>query len=135
MAQSAANVRQAIVGGDTDPMSVGLPVEMDNGAQNTQPPDIAWRVEVDSDTTSSTYAQYLASGTGNGMRVVFLPVNNGPPNFIDVGLAGFFLLNNNYYLGLNGNDSACAEYIGAYVHGAGNHAPGGFGTFHIKLFQ
>jgi len=135
VAQSAANVRQAIVGGETDPMSVGLPVEMDNGAQNTQPPDIAWRVEVDSDTTSSTYAQYLASGTGNGMRVVFLPVNNGPPNFIDVGLAGFFLLNANYYLGINGNDAACAEYIGAYVHGAGNHAPGGFGTFHIKLFQ
>ena len=133
--QSAATLRQAIVGGDTDPMSVGLPVEMDNGAQNVQPSVMAQRVNLDSDTTSSTYAQYLASGTGNGMRVVLVPVNNGPPDFIAVGFAGFFLLNSSYYSGLNGNASACGEYIGTYVHGAGNHAPGGTGAFHIKLFQ
>jgi Flp pilus assembly protein TadG len=133
--QSAATLRQAIVGGDTDPMTVGNPVEMDNGAQNIQPSAMAQRVNYDSDTTSATYAQYLASGTGNGMRVVLVPVNNGPPNYIVVGFAGFFLLKSSYYSGLNGNASACGEYIGTYTHGAGNHAPGGTGAFHIKLFQ
>jgi hypothetical protein len=133
--QSAATLRQAIVGGATDQMTTGDPVEMDNGAQNVQPSVMAQRVGMDSDTTSSTYAQYLASGTGNGMRVVYVPVNDGPPNFIAVGFAGFFLLNSSYYSGLNGNASACGEYIGTYVHGASNHAPGGTGIFHIKLFQ
>jgi hypothetical protein len=117
-------------------MSVGLPVEIDNGAQNVQPSQMVLRVNMDSDTTSTTYAQYVANGTGNGMRVVFVPVNNGPPNFIVVGFAGFFLLDTSYYSGLNGNQAGCAEYIGKYVHGAGgDHAPGGSGAFHIKLFQ
>ncbi len=133
--QSAATLRQAIVGGDTDPMTVGNPVEMDNGAQNVQPSVMAQRVGMDSDTTSATYPQYLAGGTGNGMRVILVPVNNGPPNFIAVGFAGFFLLNASYYSGLNGNQSACGEYIGTFVHGASNLAPGGTGAFHIKLFQ
>ena len=135
VAQSAATLRQAIVGAATDPMSIGNPVEMDNGSQNTQPSAMAWRVEMDSDVTSATYAQYLANGTGNGERVVMVPVNNGPPNFIAVGFAGFFLLTDNYYNGLNGNDSGCAEYIGAFTQGAGNHSPGGSGAYHIKLYQ
>ena len=136
VAQSAANVRAAILGGATDPMSIGNPVEIDNGAQNVQPSQMVLRVNMDSDTTSATYAQYVANGTGNGMRVVFVPVNGGPPNFIVVGFAGFFLLDSTYYNGLNGNQAGCAEYIGKYVHGAGgDHAPGGSGAFHIKLFQ
>jgi Flp pilus assembly protein TadG len=135
VAQSAANVTQAIVGGATDPMTVGNPVEMDNGAQNVQPQDIGDRVNMDSDTTSTTYAQYLANGTGNGERVVMTPVNNGPPNFHVVGFAGFFLLNANYYSNIHGNQSACGEYIGTYVQGAGNLAPGGSGAYHIKLYQ
>jgi len=136
VAQSAANVRQAILGGQTDPMSDGNPVEMDNGAQNVQPREIALRVNLDSDTTSATYADYLANGAGNGMRVVMTPVNNGPPNFDVVGFAGFFLLPASYYTGINGNGSACAEYIGTYVQGAGGDlAPGGSGAYHIKLYQ
>jgi Flp pilus assembly protein TadG len=135
VAQSASNVRQAIVGGATDPMTLGNPVEMDSGAQNTQPPDIALRVAMDSDYTSATYAQYLANGTGNGERVVMVPINNGPPNFDVVGFAGFFLLPQSYYTGLHGDQAACGEYIGTYVQGAGNLAPGGSGAFHIKLYQ
>jgi Putative Flp pilus-assembly TadE/G-like len=136
VAQGSSNVTQAILGGATDPMTVGNPVEMDNGAQNVHPSDIDTRVNWDSDTTSATYAQYLANGTGNGMRVVMVPVNNGPPNFIVVGFAGFFLLNASYYSGINGNGSACAEYIGAYTQGAGgDHAASGSGAYHVKLYQ
>ena len=135
VAESAANLRQAIVGGQTDPVTIGNPVEMDNGAKNTEMSAIAMRVEEDTDITSTTYAQYLANGTGNGERVVVVAVNNGPPSYTAVGFAGFFLLSDSSYTGLKGNDSACAEYIGTYVQGAGALPPGGSGAYHIKLYQ
>ncbi len=135
VSESAANLRQAIVGGATDPETVGQPVNMDNGAKNTEMSAIAMRVNEDTDTTSADYATYLANGTGNGERVVYVAVNGGAPNYTNLGFAGFFLLNSGYYSGLGGNDSACAEYIGTYVQGAGNLAPTGSGAFHIKLFQ
>ena len=140
VAESAANLRQAIVGGATDPLTVGNPVPMDNGAKNTEMSAIAQRVEEDTDTTSTTYAQYLSSGTGNGERVVYVAVNGGAPSFTNLGFAGFFLLNDSAYTGLKGNDSACAEYIGTYVQGAAGQAvsglaPGGSGAYHIKLYQ
>ena len=134
--QSAATLRKAIVGGDTDPMAVSSPVEMDNGHANKEMTAIAWRVLLDTDTTSSTYAQYRTAGNGNGERVVMVPVNGGPPNFVNLGFAGFFLLNANYYASLHGTDSACAEYIGRFLQGAPNPLPpGGSGAFHIKLYQ
>jgi len=140
VSQSAADLRQAIVGGATDPVNVGDPVPMDNGAKNTEMSAIAMRVEEDTDTTSTTYAQYLANGTGNGERVVYVPVNSGSPSYTALGFAGFFLLNDGAYTGLHGNDSACAEYIGTYVQGAAGHgasglASGGSGAYHIKLYR
>jgi len=135
VSQSAASLRQSIVGGDTDPETVGQSVNMDNGAKNTEMAAIGMRVNEDTDTTSVDYAVYLANGTGNGERVVYVPVNSGAPNYTNLGFAGFFLLNASYYSGLGGNDSACAEYIGTYVQGAGNLAPGGSGAYHIKLYQ
>ena len=135
VSQSAASLRQAIVGGATDPETVGQPVNMDNGAKNTEMAAIGMRVSEDTDTASPDYATYLANGTGNGERVVYVAVNNGAPNYTNMGFAGFFLLSAGSYSGLHGNDSACAEYIGTYVQGAGNLAPGGSGAFHIKLYQ
>lgn len=134
--QSASTLRKAIVGGVTDPTTVGSPVNMDNGHANTEMTAIAWRVLLDSDTTSSTYAQYRSAGNGNGERVVMVPVNGGPPNFINLGFAGFFLLNASYYSSLHGTDSACAEYIGTFLQGSPNPLPpGGSGAFHVKLYQ
>jgi hypothetical protein len=135
VANSAASLRQAIVGGQTDPVTIGQSINMDNGDKNTEMSAIAMRVEIDTDTTSTTYAQYRAAGTGNGARVVVVPVNSGPPNYIALGFAGFFLLNDSYYQGLHGNDSACAEYIGAWTQGAPMPAPGGSGGYHFKLLQ
>ena len=136
VSQSAADLRQSIVGGRTDPVTIGQPVPMDNGAKNTEMSAIAMRVEEDTDTTSATYAQYRSAGSGNGERVVMVPVNNGPPNFTAVGFAGFFLLNDASYTGLKGNDSACGEYIGTFVQGSPTRLPpGGSGAFHVKLYQ
>lgn len=134
VSESGASLRQAIVGGLTDPETVGQPVNMDNGAKDTEMSAIAMRVNEDTDTTSTTYAQYLAGAAGNGERVVVVPVNGGSPTYTNLGFAGFFLLNASAYTGLGGNDSACAEYIGAWVSGT-TPQPGGSGAYHVKLYQ
>ena len=138
--ESAATLRQSIVSGQTDPVSVGSPINMDNGAKDTEMTAIADRVNEDTDTTSTTYAQYLSTGTGNGERVVLVAVNSGAPSYTNLGFAGFFLESASTYSGLKGNDSACAEYIGMYVQGGAGKgtpglAPGGSGSYHIKLYQ
>jgi len=96
---------------------------------------IALRVEIDTDTSSATYANYIANGTGNGVRVVVVAVNGGAPNYVNLGFAGFFLLNDSSYTGLKGNDSACAEYIGAWTQGVPNPSASGSGAFRIRLFK
>jgi Flp pilus assembly protein TadG len=134
--QGASTLRDAIVGGDTIPLSLGDSVQMSTGAVNTAPPSIAWKVALDSDTTSTTYTQYRAGQAGNGQRVVMVPINGGPPNYLNLGFAAFFLLQEPYYVGLNGNDSACGVYIGRYLQGQQiPPAAGGSGVFHLKLFQ
>jgi hypothetical protein len=136
ISESAATLRQAIVGGKTDPVSLGNAVPMDNGAEDTEMSAMAMRVNMDWDSTSTTYAQYRSTRMGNGERVVFVPVNNGPPNYTNVGFGGFFLLDAGYYSGLRGTDSACAEYIGTYLQGSPNRLePGGSGAYHVRLFQ
>ncbi len=135
MSNSAADLRQAIVSGQTDPVTIGQNVPMENGAKNTEMSAIALRVEIDTDTSSATYANYIANGTGNGVRVVVVAVNGGAPNYVNLGFAGFFLLNDSSYTGLKGNDSACAEYIGAWTQGVPNPPASGSGAFRIRLFK
>ncbi|MCU1236161.1 MAG: hypothetical protein JWP63_4128 [Candidatus Solibacter sp.] len=135
VSNSAADLRQAIVGGRTDSVTIGQSINMDNGAKNTEMSAIGDRVAIDTNTTSATYAAYRAAGTGNGARVVVVAVNGGAPNYINVGFAGFFLLNSDSYDGLNGNDSACAEYIGAWTQGETAPAPGGSGGYRLRLVK
>jgi hypothetical protein len=132
---SAAAIREAIVGGQTDPITIGQSVPMDNGAKNTEMTAIALRVQLDSDQTSAHYTDYFNNGTGNGARVVMVPVNGGPPDHIALGFAGFFLLPPGEYTKLNGNESACAEYIGAWVGGVPRPPTGGSGAYRIRLFR
>ena len=106
---------------------------MENGAKNTEMSAIGMRVAIDTDSTSATYSGYVANGRGNGARVVVVPVNGGPPNYIALGFAGFFLQNEGAYSHLNGNDSACAEYIGAWTQGVYQPTPSGSGAHHIRL--
>jgi hypothetical protein len=124
-----------MVGGQTDPITIGQSINMDNGGKNSDAKSIADRVNLDTDTTSATYAQYQASHTGNGERVVVVPVNSGAPNYIAVGYAAFFLLTPDQYSGLNGNASACAEYIGQWTQGSPYSSGTGSGAYHIRLLQ
>jgi hypothetical protein len=135
VSNSAASLRQAIVGGRTDSITIGQNVPMDVGAKNTEMSAIAMRVEIDSDTSSASYANYVTNGTGNGARVVVVPVNGGGPNYVTLGFAGFFLLNDSSYTGLHGNDSACAEYIGAWTQGVTTPPASGSGAYRIRLVQ
>jgi Flp pilus assembly protein TadG len=135
VSNSAAELRQAIVSGYTDPVTIGATVPMDNGAKNTEMSAIGDRASLDSDSTSTTYAQYKTNRTGNGARVVVVVVNDGYPNYIATGFAAFFLGTPSYYSGLNGNDSACAEYIGAWTEGVTFPGTGGSGANRLRLIK
>lgn len=93
------------------------------------------------DTTSATYAEYVANNRGNGKRVVTVAVNgivNG--HWQVVGFAAFFLLPpSNYDKGPASKTSWCAEYIGPAVPrmpGLGPPLGGtGGGVYHLRLYQ
>ena len=135
MPSSGATIRQGIVGTMTTPITIGDTVNMDQGAKDTEmAAGLTARIGLDTDTTSTTYAQYVQNGNGNGMRLVMVPVNGGPPNFDALGFAGFFLEIPSTYSKLGGGDSACAYYMGKYRQGQGFPPPTGSGAVHVRLF-
>ncbi len=134
-AGNASDAREAIVGLATVPLTIGQAMPMDNAERRTLNEDIAGRVLVDSDTTSVTFDQYFRAARGNRARVVMVPVNSGPPNYLLVGFAGFFLENANKYLVLNGNDAACGEYLGVFIQGAPPGTASGSGAYRIRLYE
>lgn len=133
---SASTIRQAI-GGDYQTIirNVGDSVNMTGGAKNTERTAIQTRIATDTNSTAPNYATYLASGTGNGQRVVAMPINSGAPNNTIVQYGAFFLLPvGNYPQG--GNQAWCAEYIGAYVQGGNAGGAGGnSGAYVVRLAQ
>jgi hypothetical protein len=139
---SAAALRGEVVDDtQTATINVGDPVPMVGGNKNTEGSALDTRVLEDSDSTSATYAAYMALGQGNGRRVIGVPVNNGPGNFDAVGIAAFFLLPTPDYQAVKGNTPICAEYIGPYVQGstrsgAGATAgAGNTGGYLVRLIQ
>jgi hypothetical protein len=66
---------------------------------------------------------------------VVVVVNGGPPNYTAMGFAAFFLLTPDSYSGLKGNDSACAEYIGAWTEGETFPGTGGSGAYRLRLVR
>src|SRR5205807_10211255 len=95
------------------------------------------RVLEDTDSTSVTYADYLAGGHGNGRRVVGVPVNSGPTAFTAVAVRAFFLQPAGLYSQVTGSTSICAEYIGTFKQTpTGTKAAGsGTGGYLIRLVQ
>lgn len=139
---SAAQIRGSIIDGNQSAViNIGDPVPMVGGAKNTEGAALNDRVLQDSDSTSATYAQYMSGGRGNGRRIIPVPVNNGPPSFIAVGIGSFFLKPSGLYTGVSGNDPICAEYIGPYVEGSfyggagATGATGNTGGYKVRLIQ
>jgi hypothetical protein len=146
---SAATLRGEVID-DTQlvPITIGEEVPMVGGGKTTEATALASRVAEDSNTTSATYSDYVASGTGNGRRVVGVPINSGPTvvspytdPFTAVGIGAFFLLTADQYNGVTGSDSICAAYIGPYVQGkygsgAGQSSnSGSTGGYLVRLVQ
>ncbi len=119
------------------PITIGDDVPMVGGNRTTEGDALNARVMEDTDPYSTTYAQYEAGGTGNGRRVIGVPVNSGSPNFTAVAIRAFFLEASGVYSGVTGSTSICAEYIGTYKQtGAGTTAAGsGTGGYLVRLTQ
>ncbi len=71
--------------------AIGDSVNMTGGAKQTTRSALIERINQDSDSTSSTFSQYLSQGTGNGRRIVVAPINTWHPNYTLVGYGAFFL--------------------------------------------
>ncbi|HOK45973.1 MAG TPA: Tad domain-containing protein [Bryobacteraceae bacterium] len=148
---SSQDLRQAIVfdaGTYDTPITEGVPVNMAQGAGTTEGDAVGDRVAQDTDPFSTTYAEYKyrieneIEPYGNGRRVVIVPINNGPPDFIVAGFATFFLhQTHDEYSAVTGNTPICAEYVGVGVQGsptAGGGpggSPGGPLIFAIRLYH
>jgi len=126
---SASNIREAIVANyQTRPVYVGGTVDMTGGAKQTQRDSIMERIGQDSDPTSTTFANY----TGNGRRIVVVPINTWHPDYRVLGFAAFFLQVASEYPN-GGNKSFCGEYIGPFVQGSKDKGAGQGGAYVVRL--
>jgi Flp pilus assembly protein TadG len=137
---SAAAIRNAIVKSEQSGgrvYTVGDPIFMSNGNKQSMDRAMQDRVRQDTDTTSATYADYLANYENtNGRRLVIVPVNEGPAtNFRLAGFGLFFLRTAEHYDN-RPRDSYCAEYVGSAVLGS-NHrgADSHGGAFAVRLVR
>ena len=141
-ATSASALRGEIVDNtQASVINIGDTVPMVGGNKNTEGSALDTRVQEDSDSLSATYASYMALGSGNGRRIIGAPVNNGPPDFIAIGIGMFLLAPTPVYQSTTGTSPICAEYIGPYVAGA-MHAgagatanTGNTGGYVVRLVQ
>ena len=136
---SASAIRGEIID-DTQvqPLTIGNPVPMVGGAKNTEGSALDARVLEDTDPNSDTWLAYTTSGTGNGRRIVGLPVNDGPNNnFTAMSIRAYFLQKSGVYSQVTGSDPICAEYIGAYIEGSGirSGSTSLAGGFQVRIAQ
>jgi len=152
----SAFIRQAIISNvQSRELEMGDILEGRPGNRGTESDALRERVSQDTDTTSQTYAQYLArmndatftGPRGNGRRFVVVPINN-PLNNAVLGFGGFFLHGDicapggDSLLGSPGGGgganvvTCCAEYVGpALVPGRRAGSGGGAGAYQVRLFQ
>lgn len=144
----AASVdREEIINGEMAyPVNYPGTVTLTGGAITTAMTALNDRIQLDTDQTSHTYAEYQAnldgSGNriGNGFRLVGAPVNAGPisgggPRAI-VAFAGFFLSAGStgsvLYSG-GGGTPWCAEYYGVWAKGSLQAGAGQAGLAYVTV--
>jgi len=138
--QSASAIGNAILGGSQSlPLAVGDVLNMTSGNKQAEAAALTTRAGYDTDqtnypTTPGTAIPYF----GNGMRLVVMPVNDGPsgaPPYVVLGFASF-LLHTSYAVG-GGNKPWCAIYMGSSTAG-GDGSGGPFnvaGAYVVRLVQ
>lgn len=131
---SARIIREAIVHDyQTVWRGIGSTVNMTGGAKQTERTALIERIQQDTNSTAPNYTSYVAQGTGNGRRIVAVPINAGSPSYTVVQLGAFFLLRATDYDN-GGNSPWCAEYLGPYVQGSDHKgAADGAGAFVVRL--
>jgi Flp pilus assembly protein TadG len=91
----------------------------------------------DADIASATYAAYLARNTGNGRRLIHVPINNPATNQI-IGFATFFMQSSPRPVCTNNNnDACCAEFVTANAMIGSKRPPAGTeigAVYRVKLF-
>ncbi len=138
--QSSAQVIRDTIENDymSVELEIGDPVTFTGGAKQSQLTSLHDRIAQDTDTVSQTYADYLRRNTGNGRRIVAVPINDGGTpigvNQTVVGFGAFFLRRTGEY-GNGGNQSWCAEYIGAWLQGGRRKAVMPGGTYVVRLVE
>jgi hypothetical protein len=133
---SAAIIRAAIVEDyQTTWRGIGDTVNMTGGAKQTELDAVQERIRQDGNWWSETYQDYVASGLGNGRRVVAMPINSGYPDYIVRQIGAFFLHRaDDYHQG--GNREWCATYLGPWVQGAKTKgAMDGSGAYVVRLVK
>jgi Flp pilus assembly protein TadG len=132
---SSATIRAAIEQDyQTRPLAVGDIVSMTGGNKQTQRDSLIARVNQDTDNVAATFAEYRANDTGNGRRLIGVPINTWHPEYRIIGFAAFFLLLPSEYP-QGGNKSFCAEYVGPYVQGSWHPGAGGPGGYVVRLVR
>jgi putative Flp pilus-assembly TadE/G-like protein len=137
--QSASSIADAILGGkQTLALAVGDVLNMTNGNKQSEENALTTRASYDTDLTNYSPTPGTAPAyTGNGMRLVVMPVNSGPavtPAYAVLGFASF-LLPISYPAG--GNKTWCAIYMGSSTAG-GDGSGGPFdvaGAYVVRLVQ
>ena len=152
---SAATLKGEIIDDtQTQTILIGEQVPMVGGNKNSEGNALQARVNEDTDPTSTTYGAYIAHGTGNGRRIIGVPINSGPTAvtingvsedpFTAIGIGAFFLSEDPSladYSGVTGSTPICAEYIGPWVQGrVGTGASvvgstGETGGYEVRLIQ
>ncbi len=122
---SAAEIQEIILNGTHNyPISEGDSL-MTYGTKETETKYVGDLSDRDKDA-DSTYWSYFKPGdshepaTGNNLRLVYVPVNSGPPSRIILGFAAFLLQPSSAY-NLGGNKPMCGWFVGGHVF----NGPGG----------
>jgi Flp pilus assembly protein TadG len=134
---SAATIAKRIVddyqSGAT--VTIGQAINLTGGAKTSEADYVNERAGQDTDQTSMTMADYLAT-PGNGRRLVNMPITDYGSG-IALGYGLFLLLPSGNY-GHTGNSAWCAIFVGPGVQGAintsGATTPGN-GLSHVRLVK
>jgi hypothetical protein len=134
--ETSSSAIRAAIEGDTQTIvrQVGDSVNMTGGAKQTQLDALRARIAQDTDTSADSYAEYAASGHGNGRRIVAVPINTGAPDYRIVQIGAFMLLPATSY-DSGGNKPFCAEYVGSYVFAANHKGVEESGVYVARLLE